>query len=87
MSYFGVDGNGVGRVLYASATQPEGPWTKGGAIVSPDAAWEDNYIYNSVLMWDAQENIWKMWYTAGKIASAGGEPEVCSLSLIRQHLI
>jgi hypothetical protein len=41
----------------------------------PTADWEDNYIYNSSLMYDAQEGLWKMWYTAGRIASAGGEPE------------
>ena len=75
MSYFGVDANGVGRIHYAEATDPAGPWTKYGPIVVPTTAWEDDYIYNSALMYDAQEHLWKMWYTAGRIASAGGEPE------------
>ena len=74
MSYFGIADN-IGRVFYAEATNPAGPWTKFGAIVVPTEAWEDNYIYNSSLMHDAQAGLWKMWYTAGKIASAGGEPE------------
>jgi hypothetical protein len=75
MSYFGVDAAGVGRIHYAEATDPAGPWTKYGPIVAPTAAWEDDYIYNSSLLYDAQEHLWKMWYTAGRIASAGGEPE------------
>ena len=75
MSYFGVGADGAGRVLYAEATNPAGPWTKHGAIVVPTEPWEDNYIYNSSLMYDARAGLWKMWYTAGKIASAGGEPE------------
>jgi hypothetical protein len=75
MSYFGLDADGAGRAHYAEATNPAGPWTKYGPIVVPTADWEDNYIYNSSLMYDAQEHLWKMWYTAGRIASAGGEPE------------
>jgi hypothetical protein len=75
MSYFGLGNDGVGRVLYAEATNPAGPWTKFGPIVTPTVDWEDNYIYNSSLLYDASERLWKMWYTAGKIASAGGEPE------------
>jgi hypothetical protein len=75
MTYFGLDASGVGRVHYAEATNPAGPWTKYGAVVVPSADWEDNYIYNSSLLYDAQAGLWKMWYTAGRIASAGGEPE------------
>nr|WP_221380654.1 hypothetical protein [Actinoplanes polyasparticus] len=75
MTYFGVGTDGVGRVHYAEATNPAGPWQKFGVVLDITAAWEDNWIYNSSLLYDAQESIWKMWYTAGKIASAGGEPE------------
>lgn len=75
MTYFGVGEDGKGRVHYAKATDPAGPWEKGGPVVVPTEAWEDDYIYNSSLMFDEQEGVWKMWYTAGKIASAGGEPE------------
>ncbi|MFE3598793.1 hypothetical protein [Streptomyces sp. NPDC059142] len=74
MTYFGVDGGGAGRIHYASAPRPEGPWTKHGAVLTSTAPWEDEFIYNSSLMYDADEKTWKMWYTAGKIASAGGEP-------------
>jgi hypothetical protein len=73
MTYFGVTREGVGRIHYAEATNPSGPWTKFGPIVVPTEAWEDDYIYNSSLMYD--NGVWKMWYTAGRIASAGGEPE------------
>jgi len=75
MTYFGVDGSGEGRVHYAEATDPAGPWTKYGPVLSSEFDWENKYIYNSSLMYDEAESIWKMWYTAGKIASAGGEPE------------
>lgn len=75
MTYFGLGDDGVGRVHYAEATDPAGPWTKFGPVLTPTAAWEDDYIYNSALMYDAPAGLWKMWYTAGKIASAGGEPE------------
>ncbi len=71
MTYCGNDG-AVARIHLATATNPAGPWTKRGVILSPDQAYEDNFLYNSSLMYDGQ---WKMWYTAGKIASAGGEPE------------
>lgn len=75
MTYFGLGNDGVGRVHYAEATNPAGPWTKFGPVLVPTIAWEDDYIYNSSLMYDSQAGVWKMWYTAGKIASAGGEPE------------
>lgn len=71
MTYCGYDG-AVARIHLATATNPAGPWTKQGVVLSPDQAYEDNFLYNSSLMYDGQ---WKMWYTAGKIASAGGEPE------------
>ncbi|EJD48635.1 Arabinanase/levansucrase/invertase [Auricularia subglabra TFB-10046 SS5] len=75
MTYFGVGNDGKGRVHYASARAPDGPWTKTGVVLDSTEAWEDDFIYNSSLMYDEDEKVWKMWYTAGKIASAGGEPE------------
>ncbi|MFE2940673.1 hypothetical protein ACFXKG_16665 [Streptomyces sp. NPDC059255] len=78
MTYFGVDGAGAGRIHHASARSPEGPWTKHGVVLTSTAPWEDDFLYNSSLMYDTDEKLWKMWYTAGKIASAGGEPRyVC----------
>lgn len=75
MTYFGLGSDGVGRVHYAEATSPTGPWTKFGPVLVPTQSWEDDYIYNSSLLYDESAGLWKMWYTAGKIASAGGEPE------------
>lgn len=75
MTYFGMNTSGRGQIHYASANSPEGPWTKRGVVLAPEFDWEDNFLYNSCLLYDARENVWKMWYTAGKIASAGGEPE------------
>jgi len=75
MTYFGIDGAGKGRVLYATASAPGGPWSKHGVVLESTMPWEDDYIYNSALYYDAGERTWKLWYTAGKIASAGGEPE------------
>ncbi|WP_199443532.1 hypothetical protein [Umezawaea beigongshangensis] len=75
MTYFGIDGEGRGRVHYASASAPGGPWTKHGVVLESTMPWEDDYVYNSALMYDRGERTWKIWYTAGKIASAGGEPE------------
>ncbi|WP_328647999.1 hypothetical protein OHS58_09915 [Amycolatopsis sp. NBC_00348] len=75
MTYFGIDAAGKGRVHYATASAPAGPWTKHGVILESTMPWEDDYIYNSALYYDAAERTWKIWYTAGKIASAGGEPE------------
>lgn len=74
MTYFGVSDDGEGQVHYASASRPEGPWTKRGVVVTSTAPWEDRFVYNSSLLYDAEERIWKLWYTAGKIQSAGGEP-------------
>ncbi|MGW0857656.1 hypothetical protein, partial [Streptomyces sp. NPDC002690] len=78
MTYFGVADDGNGQIHYASANAPGGPWTKHGVVLTSTMPWEDRYIYNSSLMYDASDRVWKMWYTAGKIASAGGEPRyVC----------
>ncbi|MEV8378751.1 hypothetical protein AB0P21_38780 [Kribbella sp. NPDC056861] len=78
MTYFGVAADGNGAIHYASATNPGGPWTKGGVVLTSTLPWEDRWIYNSSLLYDAGARLWKMWYTAGMIASAGGEPEyVC----------
>ncbi|MBB3695241.1 hypothetical protein [Sphingomonas sp. BK580] len=74
MTYFGVSEDGEGQVHYARATRPEGPWTKGGVVLTSTARWEDRFVYNSSLLYDEEERIWKIWYTAGKIKSAGGEP-------------
>lgn len=75
MTYFGVDATGNGQIHYATAAAPSGPWTKHGVVLNSTMPWEDDYTYNSALMYDASARIWKLWYTAGKIASAGGEPE------------
>lgn len=74
MTYFGVSDTGEGQIHYASARQPDGPWEKRGVVVTSTAAWEDRFVYNSSLLYDEDERIWKLWYTAGKIQSAGGEP-------------
>lgn len=74
MTYFGVSDRDEGQVHYASAERPEGPWTKRGVVLTSTAPWEDKFVYNSSLLYDADERIWKIWYTAGKIQSAGGEP-------------
>ncbi|MDY0914562.1 hypothetical protein [Rathayibacter festucae] len=75
MTYFGMDASGTGRIHYAVATRPEGPFEKKGVVLAPTEAWEDGFLYNSSLMHDATAGQWKMWYTAGRIESAGGEPE------------
>ncbi|MGW4734362.1 hypothetical protein ACWEQC_35245 [Streptomyces shenzhenensis] len=75
MTYFGVAGDGNGQIHYATADDPAGPWEKHGVVLTSTMPWEDRWIYNSSLMYDATARLWKMWYTAGKIASAGGEPE------------
>ncbi|MEU0806922.1 hypothetical protein [Streptomyces sp. NPDC005970] len=75
MTYFGVAGDGNGQIHYATADDPAGPWEKHGVVLTSTMPWEDRWIYNSSLMYDAAARLWKMWYTAGKIASAGGEPE------------
>ena len=75
MTYFGVDATGNGQIHYATATEPEGPWTKHGVVLNSTMPWENRYTYNSSLVRDERANLWKLWYTAGKIASAGGEPE------------
>jgi hypothetical protein len=74
MTYFGVAANGEGQVHYASASAPEGPWIKRGVVLTSTMPWEDRYVYNSSLLYDQQDQVWKIWYTAGKIKSAGGEP-------------
>ncbi|NQX16625.1 hypothetical protein [Rathayibacter sp. VKM Ac-2857] len=84
MTYFGMDTSGMGRIHYAVATQPDGPFEKKGVVLAPTAAWEDGFLYNSSLLYDATAGLWKMWYTAGKIASAGGEPEfICYATAVR----
>ncbi|MEU5029164.1 hypothetical protein [Streptomyces milbemycinicus] len=75
MTYFGVAGDGNGQIHYATASDPAGPWEKHGTVLTSTMPWEDRWIYNSSLMYDETARLWKMWYTAGKIASAGGEPE------------
>lgn len=75
MTYFGIDATGNGQIHYATASAPGGPWTKHGVVLNSTMPWEDRYTYNSALMFDADAALWKLWYTAGKIASAGGEPE------------
>ncbi|WP_160573678.1 glycoside hydrolase family protein [Actinomadura physcomitrii] len=84
MSYFGVSGDGNGQIHYATATNPGGPWEKRGVILTTTMPWEDRWIYNSSLLYDAKARLWKMWYTAGKIASAGGEPEYICYATAKQ---
>jgi hypothetical protein len=84
MTYFGVDASGLGQIHYACATSPQGPWIKTGVVLTATEPWEDRYIYNSSLLFDTDERRWKIWYTAGKIASAGGEPRyICYATAAR----
>lgn len=78
MTYFGQGEDGTGRIHYATAAEPGGPWTRRGVVLAASEPWEDAFLYNSSLLFD--EGVWKMWYTAGRIDSAGGEPEFICLA-------
>ncbi|RMB85201.1 hypothetical protein CTZ28_13640 [Streptomyces shenzhenensis] len=59
MTYFGVAGDGNGQIHYATADDPAGPWEKHGVVLTSTMPWEDRWIYNSSLIYDATAHFWK----------------------------
>ncbi|HLC42881.1 MAG TPA: putative Ig domain-containing protein, partial [Methylomirabilota bacterium] len=48
------------KIFYATASDPKGPWTFRGVVVSPTASWERNSVGSARVMKDG--SVWKMWY-------------------------
>ncbi|MFC1994510.1 hypothetical protein ACFLVI_04510, partial [Chloroflexota bacterium] len=64
MWYTGMDASQVLRIGYATASNPEGPWTKHGSnpVVNIGTTWDENGVGGaSVIREDA--TTYKMWYT------------------------
>lgn len=78
MFYSAQKSGGNRTIALATSTSPTGPWTKytGNPVLSPTEAWEDNFLDTPSIMYDSDDSIWKMWYSAGTIISS--EPEYWS---------
>jgi len=74
--YYSAQKEGGNRTIaLATSTSPTGPFTKyaGNPILEPTEPYEEGFLDCPSVMYDEQENIWKMWYSAGK--SLSQEPE------------
>jgi len=65
--YYSALGSNGGTIALATSTSPIGPWTKysGNPVLSPTETWENNTLDCPSVMYDSDEDIWKMWYSSG----------------------
>src|SRR5205807_1046873 len=54
-------------IALATATSPTGPWTKyaSNPVLTPTASYEKHFLDTPSVLFDSDENIWKMWYSCG----------------------
>lgn len=57
------------------SAKPEGPFREQGVVLSADAPWEEGALWCPDVLYDRQEKIWKMWYSAGTVQAGAGWPE------------
>jgi len=68
---------GPRTIALATATNPEGPYTKyeNNPILTPTESWEGDFLDCPCVMYDEEEGIWKMWYSAGETDPSSKEPK------------
>ena len=66
----------VGSDVYLQVSErPEGPFRLEGAVLQADAPWEEGVLWCPDALYDAEERLWKMWYSAGTVQAGDGWPE------------
>jgi len=72
-------GSGAGnqKIKLYKSTSPDSGFIDQGVVLEPSQSWEENYIYVPSVIYDSDDDKWKMWYSAADYVSAGGahEPE------------
>ncbi len=60
-------------VELATASSPDGPWTKSASapLMVADKVYEGELVRNPSVLYDDEEGIWKMWYSAEGIGGEG----------------
>jgi hypothetical protein len=72
--YLTLGGRGSDVHLQVSP-RPEGPFRDEGPVLKPDAPWEEGKLWCPDAVYDEDERLWKMWYSAGEVRAGAGWPE------------
>ncbi len=72
--YLTLGGTGSDVHLQLS-DKPEGPFRDVGPVLRPDAPWEQGKLWCPDAIYDPEERMWKMWYSAGVVKAGSGWPE------------
>jgi len=75
--YYMYQTNGcIGSAIYRLVSdRPEGPFNEEGIVFSADAAWEEEGLWCPDVLYDEEEQLWKMWYSGGTVQAGAGWPE------------
>lgn len=66
----------VGSAIHLQvAERPEGPFHTEGIVLHADTSWEEGVLWCPDVIYDKEERIWKMWYSAGTVQAGEGWPE------------
>jgi len=57
------------------SAKPEGPFREEGVVLRADAPWEEGALWCPDVIYDKEERLWKMWYSAGTVQAGAGWPE------------
>ena len=57
------------------SAKPGGPFRDAGIVLRSDAPWEENVLWCPDVIYDEEERLWKMWYSAGTVQAGAGWPE------------
>ena len=72
--YLTIGGTGSDIHLQV-ADKPEGPFHDEGPVLRADTAWEEKKLWCPDALYDAEDKLWKMWYSAGTVQAGAGWPE------------
>jgi len=59
------------NILVSTASQPQGPYSKPVKVLTPTLAWEDGVLKVPSVIYDSDDGLWKMWYSAGHYTPSG----------------
>jgi fibronectin type 3 domain-containing protein len=59
------------NILVSTSSSPQGPFSTPVKVLTPSLAWEGGVLKVPSVIYDPDDGLWKMWYSAGEYTPAG----------------
>lgn len=71
----------------ATSSNPQGSFVDHGTVLEGKAGWEKGKLWCTSVLFDADESIWKMWYSGGEVGvETWTEPEAIGYAISRDGI-